>query len=651
MTEPNPMPSVPFGGACGWPQVCAGILWLALVGALAILILSFPRVLEGTDEASWILCAGNPKASPGWGIFFGYALHPLWIAGQGDVAGFRLAGLVALTSACLIFLQAFSQAMRAEGGEGCWKTWKWGVAASLLLAGFSRYTVGTRTPGYDWVVFLGSLLVAAGWLWGEVNPKEKRIPWADLIGGAGLAIVGLGKWTCLPGYGVVLGGLLIWKHGFPGALLAGLRWLGSGILVLALFLGWAGWEGVQGTLSAGFAQVKTGSHALILQTYPVSALKFLWFVVRAYIWVGILAGVIWLLLRCLLRAKPNMLVVAGLTFAAGFFLALQRGLWLGGANTFGKGILITVVWLIGVFLMSRSFSVPGVPNLHRSVLLLLLLPLMNAAGTAASPMDMMSHSLVFPVAVGWIWLGRAFVQGLPAWCLASAVLMLGGLQSLRIASTTLNTSRVWSVWGELEPTFMAEGEVEPLPYALKILRQDGSLYPPLSLNQMTPGKLYQVGSSRADFTTFRTGPEKGRLATFSAQVQALEILDTDLRKGGFRPGDPILGFTDLPGLVYLLGGTSPGVCWYMGMANQDPLAGIRKNLENIPPETLRKAWVVIRANPDGPAVRWQEVWPSALGVPLPRRLEKTYDWFWWQEGRGRLDPVRVFRPASAATAD
>ena len=168
---------------------------------------------------------------------------------------------------------------------------------------------------------------------------------------------------------------------------------------------------------------------------------------------------------------------------------------------------------------------------------------------------------------------------------------------------------------------------------------------------MTPKKLYQVGSRWADLTAFRTGPEKGRLTTFSAQVQALEILDTDLCKEGFRPGDPILGFTDLPGLVYLLGGTSPGVCWYMGMANQDPLAGIRKNLGNISPETLRKAWLVIRANPDEPAVRLSEVWPSTLGVPLPQRLEKTYEWFWWQEGRGRLDPVWVFRPASAAVAD
>jgi len=464
MTKPKTIFPAPFGGVCGWSRICAGVLWPALVGALAILAFSFPRILEGTDEASWVLCAADPKASPGWGIFFGYALHPLWSAGQGQVAGFRLAGLVALITACLIFLQAFSQAMRATGSGAWWKTWKWGVAASILLAGLSRYTVGTRTPGYDWVVLIGSLLVAAGWLWGEVIPKEKRIPWAELIGGAGLAIVGLGKWTCLPGYGLVLGGLLIWKHGFPGAFLAGLRWLGSGVLVLALFLGWAGWEGVQGTLAAGFAQVKTGSHALILQSYPISALKFLWFVVRAWIWVGILAGVIWLLLRCLLRAKPSMDAVAGLTFAAGFFLALQRGLWLGGANTFGKGILITTVWLMGVFLMTRPFSVPGVPGLRRSVLLLLFLPLMNAAGTAASPMDMMSHSLLFPVAVGWIWLGRALGQGLPAWCLASAVLMLGCLQSLRIASTTLNTSRVWSVWGELgtKPNGRGGGGATPL---------------------------------------------------------------------------------------------------------------------------------------------------------------------------------------------
>ena len=47
-----------------------------------------------------------------------------------------------------------------------------------------------------------------------------------------------------------------------------------------------------------------------------------------------------------------------------------------------------------------------------------------------------------------------------------------------------------------------------------------------------------------------------KTAAFVAQLEKL------LAEGGFRSGDPLFAFYDLPGLVYICGGVSPGVGWY-----------------------------------------------------------------------------------------
>jgi hypothetical protein len=43
----------------------------------------------------------------------------------------------------------------------------------------------------------------------------------------------------------------------------------------------------------------------------------------------------------------------------------------------------------------------------------------------------------------------------------------------------------------------------------------------------------------------------------------LESVAAALREGGFRPGDPVLALDFMPGLVFYLGGTSPGFTLYV----------------------------------------------------------------------------------------
>lgn len=60
----------------------------------------------------------------------------------------------------------------------------------------------------------------------------------------------------------------------------------------------------------------------------------------------------------------------------------------------------------------------------------------------------------------------------------------------------------------------------------------------------------------------RTAGLKAPLLVDSATATFFTQLAHLLAKGGFRSGDPILGFYDMPGLVYMSGGISPGMQWY-----------------------------------------------------------------------------------------
>lgn len=54
----------------------------------------------------------------------------------------------------------------------------------------------------------------------------------------------------------------------------------------------------------------------------------------------------------------------------------------------------------------------------------------------------------------------------------------------------------------------------------------------------------------------------GRLQVDPRTLAFVTQLEKLLAEGGFRPGAPLLAFYDMPGLVYLCGGISPGAAWY-----------------------------------------------------------------------------------------
>lgn len=584
--------------------LAAAVLWVCLGVVVVVLGLSSSRGLEGTDEASYLLTAANPWASPGNGIFSGFLLHPLWLLGHG-VGFFRIAGLIALAVASLIFSRYLIQAGHQLGVGESFLKYRMLLVPSLLLAVMSRHTVGIRTPGYDWAILFFSLILASSWLRLERNaPNSQRYTWPAIFALASVGIL-LAKWMVFPGYVLFFSALLICK------LTGAERWNLTGKIVawgffwLLLAVVYITPEQVGATVRAGFAQLATGSHEGILRHYLIGLAKGSWQVIRALPWIAILYGLVWLILRALRGVRPTMAEAAGISFLAGLGLAMARGYWLGGQTTFSKGMMITMVWLTGVYFMCRPYrsgdprpSPAEAGTFRRVAAMFALLPLLNGAGTATGITDYLGHGVVFFAALGWIFLGQAAVRGLPLGCVAAAVLCLGVIQATRAATTTLNTYRVGSVWVP---------ELAPLT----------------------------------------VGPEKGRLWTFPLAVESLEKIHAQMERAGFREGDPVIGITDCPGLVYLLGGTSPGACWYISYyLPENP--GVKMNLANIAPERLARSWVAVRESAR-PSERLEAVWPTDQRVPLPVPLDGNFYWPWGDAG-GKPERVFLYRPAGSGAS-
>lgn len=467
----------------------------------------------------------------------------------------------------------------------------WGIvmAASLLLAGASHYTRGIRTPGYDWTILVGSMVFCSGWLWLEASQGGVWPMAAQFLTAVGCVVLAAGKWLVLPGYALLLG-CLIWGKFPSGQRGPAVRRIGAWIFVLAaLFLIEVGRPGLQDTWRAGVIYSGSSDRERILAMYLGWLAGYVWVLLRAMIWVTALYGLVWGLARAARRKNPPPAAVGSVVFILALGLALLRGHGQGGFQSWGKASMLMGVWLLGVGAVAGPrLSFPATARQAwarptvRVFFLLIAVPLLNAIGTITGLTNYLAHGAIFFVAAGWLLLVRSMDRGLPTFCALAALFSIGTLQAARVATTPEDVMRVGKVCQADEPV--------------------------------------------------RTGPETGKLCLHASSVDALAQIDAVFQRSGFRPGDPVVGWWDLCGLVYLLGGISPGCSWYLG--------GVSNHLANLPPGLLEKSWFLLREGVDTPAM----MWPSGSSVNLPVRVEECLSWP-EGDGAGVLRPLHLYRPA------
>lgn len=554
-------------------------------------MLSFAHGLEGSDEGSYLLFVANPWSSPGLGLFYGFLLHPWWELAGRNVADFRLAGWITLGILVAVFAACLWHFLRRPLSGG----WAIVLFASLLLGGFTHYTRGIRTPGYDYVVLAGALVFCAGWLWLESEKEGRACLPGEALLAAGIVVLAAGKWLVVPGYLLLLS-LLLWaRRPSGGSSRVWIRLTGWSVLFTILFAMYAGTAGLMDTWKAGLVYGRSADRDGIVLMYLGWLLGYVWVLLRALLWVAAVYAIVWGILRLVFRKQPSTAFVASIVFVVGLGLALVRGHGQGGLQSWGKSSMLTGTWLIGVLLVAQSMT--GRPGTFRAaasspacrlLLLFSAAPLLNGAGTITGLTNYLAHGTVFFLAAGWVALSRASARGLPDHVPAAAMLMIGTLLAARIATTPEDVMRVGNVW-------------------------------------------------EAD-TPVRTGPEAGKLRLHPSSVEALASLDGVMRREGYQTGDPVAGWVDLCGLVYLLGGTSPGSSWYLG--------GISNHLQRVPPEVLQKTFVLFRQTvPEEPDVSW----PHQSGVPPPVLVPANLSWP-AGDGEGSPESIRLYRPAISPRA-
>jgi hypothetical protein len=131
------------------------------------------------------------------------------------------------------------------------------------------------------------------------------------------------------------------------------------------------------------------------------------------------------------------------------------------------------------------------------------------------------------------------------------------------------------------------------------------------------------------------GPDGGTLAL----DPVLHAFITGVRKAaqdsGFTPGDDVIGLYDMPGIVYALGGRSPGMPWWtMGYPGSRAL--MERGLSLADPGRVRRAFILQTAA----STAWlQSLQPEGIHFPDDYELGGTftipYSWAkeevkWWR---------------------
>ena len=516
-------------------QVVVGLLALAV---LAVMAWALPRGFDITDEGFYLLNFRYPAEYEASISTFHLIVTRMLGLTNASVFTARAVGLGAAVLGAVVFglcLAAWLRATMATGGRR-WVSRPGLVVGFVLLGALLVFSIFPRSISYNGLTSLLLLLSAAAVL-------------AALRRGPGAA-----TWQLL-GIGFILG-LDVFVKASSAALL-----FGAAVLVLAWYWRSFGWRVMLRAavllglgLALGFglyfvavepiglwhhnfvqemaAIQSQGRYGIadLLPKYISSAVRALVFLVFPLGPVMMaLAGLAWWWSRRVPAAWHQLSALAVGGGLGGFLLmeALRRR-WYSNAISNGLetlplllALVVTTALVVAAvaaqprFHTDHATSVPAASVQQWPVgLWLLALPLLAAAGT----INDLRLNLLVDMAP-WFGLLLILVSQvrlvlLPVWVPAALLLAPAGYAA---------EQTIWGVlWTPYNLAATMAAQTEPLHAA--------GVTGPLQVDPAT--------------------------AAFVTQLEKL------LAAAGFRPGDPLLAFYDLPGLVYLCGGVSPGAAWY-----------------------------------------------------------------------------------------
>ena len=536
------------------------LLAAGLAVSLSLYFLGLPRGFDFTDEGFYYLSFAHPEyVSDSQSSFHFFGSKIFALLGRSIVA-MRVATLAAVGAGTLVFLRGFrSYTTRFAPDLFSESEHRWLGGVAALIAALLSFAISPAALSYNFQNAF-CLLAASGLLL-SACAQPPSAGWFDgrsltALAGFG-ALAGLDFFikfsTSVPLAGGGLGFFLLFSTQTKRQ-----KIVLVGILALCLAVpagvyftwvqNWTHWrEGIAGTLGAlvegGYATTVSQRYAQEIVAVALPTLRNF-----APVWVV---------------AVPAMLIVPGLrkwpktqvvTAAIGGLWSLGHLAWLIDEMDYlhrldleffigALGLLLLLA--VGSHLAGRNAARPAYSRARLAALglLLLLLPYLGAFGTSNN-INTNAHYQLAP----W--------------------LVLAGLLLAEI-------DRVW-------------GTLWPSRVGLLLLSS-------IAATQFYNGywlQPYRVGGTRSEQTvatqigepasTLRLTPSTNEFITTSRRI---------LQEHGFKPGDDLLVFFDLPGFVFAMDGVSPGHPWYFaGDKNSLDLDAMR--LGFITPDRLRRAFIV-----------------------------------------------------------
>ena len=497
--------------------------WLILLGAALTLVIGWlDRGFDLTDEGYYLLGYRHPgdvflTLSHFHHLVAALTLHQDW-----PVLFYRVLGLLVVLAPCLFFALELHRFAR-RGAPGRAGSRALALSAFTALGGLIAYTVGPRSLSYNG---LGNacMLIEAGialrLIGGGPAGAAHRLGLAATLGivlAAQLVIKAtaaalIGVWIVAAGATLGLGGPRRWLELGAGAAFGAAVFAAAFFAWIVPFHDW--WTGISITREAMrslYSPAALASSSLMPLGREIVIAGPPLLLSAALIGIG----------RRLVSAGRRTLGEGLVTFAA--LITLGPALLIGvlpGSELLRLNGGTRVAMLVALALALRFTARPPAraaapaPGGARLLILLAVLPLLAALGTNnALSIQVQLHLAPW---FALLWLSAEEMPEAPGLSWSDAVTAAAGL----IAVVLIGRSQL----------------VDP----------------------------YRIPGGMAEQRwTFSSRIEAGRgLEVDEGTKRLVEDTRDLLDRNGFRPGDPVLAFYDLPGLVFLLGGRSPETPWF-----------------------------------------------------------------------------------------
>ena len=572
-------------------RIVAAALWIGVAVCVATVAWGAWRGLDITDSGFYLLSARYPDEVLATVTSFHRYTAPVFAAVGYDVGWFRLAGLALVLVSALVLADGVRRYCAAHAEAPSLMA---GVSPLIVLGVLLQYGWGLPTPGYN-LLNAAAVALSAGLMLPALATASEQRRAADLRFAAVGALVAVSLF-CKVTTGlalIALYGLAPWilaatvpvRRSLMAMVLGGIVW---SALHFYLFesptFWWASWQ-----RGLGFTAVLGGGHGAGLTlkylheggVVALATARRFWLVVVPF---GIAA---WLIGRG--RSAASLVAIA---LALGSIIVTWRG-YFGGMHIGGDGnlrnVLPVYVAIAGVTIGAVIVARTGLNRRQWSVVgWMMALALAGAAGTAV-PLQL--NVMLY------------FGPALAAVGLLLSRLMPGQGRTVALAVTGLfATSQI-----------VTAGEAGPY-------------------------RLNAPMSRQTEHTTI--GVPAHDLMLDAATSRFFVSIRRVAMDCGFKPGDDVLGFFWMPGILFALGARAPGGTWFSA-GYPGSRAVNEKLLESLPMERMRRAFILHK-------VASPEAMPdlAAHGLDFPAGYRRCGGAVWPLTGQ----EVILYRPAGREPA-